>query len=97
MVQYFMTIGWDKLEVRKEGEVSQSIFKARFPLHSAPTKYFANDVVFFKFSAAEETFPAVLEVENFSLPERQKKFLRRQIKNLSIKITALAKYFASAE
>ncbi len=47
--------------------------------------------------AAEETFPAALEVENFQLPERQEKFLRQQIKKLSKKITTLAKYVARAE
>ena len=47
--------------------------------------------------AAEETFPAAVEVKYFQLSEWQEKFLRRQIEKLSIKITSLAKYFAGPE
>ncbi len=32
-----------------------------------PAKYFANDVIFIEKFAAEETFPATLKVEKFSI------------------------------
>ena len=78
--------GWQKHSKNLKSQLMSLAYVKPVSFRSEPAKYFAN-----------ETFPAVLEVKNLQLLERQETFLWQQIKKLSIKFTSLSKYFAGSE